>query len=112
MQLLLQDRFDTAVLRLLAELVLPLSGSYAKMQIQVPEGTEQRERRIFHMDANMSKTDKELAVELAGCYLRGYYTHASKPIDTNTLNAVLREFYEAVHSLPNHNEPLPPLPIE
>jgi len=47
LQPLLPDRFDAAVLCPLADLVLPLSGSYAKMQIHAPEGTEQRERRIL-----------------------------------------------------------------
>ena len=60
------------------------------------------------MEQKTQKTDKELAVELAGHYLQGYYSHAQKPIDSAGLNAVLTAFYEAVHALPNHNEPLPP----
>lgn len=53
----------------------------------------------------MTKTNKELAVELLGQYLRGIYSRDESPmkaIDSETLTHLLRVFYEAVDSLPEN----------
>lgn len=45
-------------------------------------------------------TDKELAVQLAGEYLKGYYSPGNKPaLDPETAKNVLQMCYDAVKSL-------------
>lgn len=47
-------------------------------------------------------TDKELAVQLASEYLRGFYsTEGKKALDTETTKKVLQMCYDAVKSLPD-----------
>lgn len=52
----------------------------------------------------MAKSDKELAIELAGRYLQGYYSHCGTPITPEGLEVLLKGFYEAVQKLPDPAE--------
>ena len=48
------------------------------------------------------KTDKELAVELMGNYLRAIYSQERiKSLTPESLQAILKACYEAVKNLPN-----------
>lgn len=52
--------------------------------------------------ANMSKTNKELAVELLGMYLQGIYSRdRTKPITEDWAKSLLEVFYNAVKSIPD-----------
>lgn len=47
-------------------------------------------------------SNKELAVQLAAAYLKGFYSVERKtPLDPETAQKVLQMFYEAVKSLPD-----------
>lgn len=47
------------------------------------------------------KTDKELAVDLMGSYLRAVYTQEKmKPLDAEGFKKILAACYDAVKSLP------------
>lgn len=49
----------------------------------------------------MPKTNKELAVELAGEYINGFYSAGNaKPITAEALDQLLTFFYDAVKKLP------------
>lgn len=50
----------------------------------------------------MPKTDKELAVELASAYIRAWFSRQEpkKPLDGETLAALVKDAYDAVHALP------------
>lgn len=50
----------------------------------------------------MAKTDKELAVDLACAYISAWFSHSSvlKPLDGENLAAIVKDAYDAVHSLP------------
>ena len=51
----------------------------------------------------MPKTDKELAVELMGDYLRAIYSQERiKTLDASGIKTILQACYDAVKSLPNH----------
>lgn len=52
----------------------------------------------------MAKSDKELAIELAGRYLQGYYSNCKTPLTPEGLEVLLKGFYEAVQKLPNPAE--------
>lgn len=54
----------------------------------------------------MSKTDKELAVELAcsAMIAAAVKSNAPKPIDANFIHAILYDCYESVSSLPPKKE--------
>ena len=50
----------------------------------------------------MSKTNKELAVELLGMYLQGIYSRdRTKPITEDWAKSLLEAFYNAVKSIPD-----------
>lgn len=50
----------------------------------------------------MNKTDKELAVELVGAYLSAWFANSKvqKPLDGETLKALLKDAYSALADLP------------
>ncbi len=52
----------------------------------------------------MAKSDKELAVELAGMYLQGIYSSQGRPnisMNEEMFKRVLNACYEAVQNLPD-----------
>lgn len=50
----------------------------------------------------MAKTNKELAVELMGDYLRAVYSQDHvKMLDTSGIKQILQGFYDAVKNLPD-----------
>jgi hypothetical protein len=50
----------------------------------------------------MAKTNKELAVELMGDYLRAVYSQDHvKTLDTNGIKQILQACYDAVKNLPD-----------
>lgn len=50
----------------------------------------------------MPKTNKELAVELAGQYMRGIYSVGNmKPLTPEALDQILKVFHDAVKKMPD-----------
>lgn len=52
----------------------------------------------------MMKTDKELAVEVVSAYLLAWFSReqeSMRPLDGNTLEALIKDAYNAIHSLPD-----------
>lgn len=58
----------------------------------------------------MSKTDKELAVELVSAYLSGWFSRPSqtpiKPLDGNMLATLIHDAYFALKNLDEQTEEL------
>ena len=50
----------------------------------------------------MSKTDKELAVDIANAYITAWFSRpdVKTPLDKATIDAIVSASYSAVHSLP------------
>lgn len=50
----------------------------------------------------MEKSNKELAVELAGQYIRGIYSAGDvKPLTPEALSQILKVFYDTIKKLPD-----------
>lgn len=50
----------------------------------------------------MPKTDKELTVELVSAYISAWFSRENvlRPLDGETVTALVKDSYNAIHSLP------------
>ena len=51
------------------------------------------------------KSDKELAVDVVCTYISAWFSKSGvKPLDGNTIQALIKDSFDAIHSLPESNE--------
>lgn len=51
----------------------------------------------------MPKTDKEMAVELVSSYVSAWFSRENvlRPLDSATISGLVKDAYDAIHSLPS-----------